>query len=113
YSSSGRALHTNLAVGAAPGGGVAQLVRQQQIEARQRERIEHELRVATLVQQTLLPQAIPDLAGWRIGRYYQPAREVGGDFYDFIHLPDGKLGLVIGYVTAKGVPAALVTATTR
>jgi serine phosphatase RsbU (regulator of sigma subunit)/anti-sigma regulatory factor (Ser/Thr protein kinase) len=113
YSSDDRGLLSNLAVQAAPAVRVAQLVRQQQIEARQRERIEHELRVAQLVQQTLLPKAIPSLAGWQIDRHYQPAREVGGDFYDFINLPDGQLGLVIGDVTDKGVPAALVMATTR
>ena len=45
--------------------------------------------------------------------YYQPAREVGGDFYDFLDLPDGRLGVVVGDVTDKGVPAALVMATTR
>jgi serine phosphatase RsbU (regulator of sigma subunit) len=53
------------------------------------------------------------LIGWRIDRYYRPAREVGGDFYDFIDLLDGHMGLVIGDVTDKGVPAALVMATTR
>jgi serine phosphatase RsbU (regulator of sigma subunit)/anti-sigma regulatory factor (Ser/Thr protein kinase) len=113
YSSDDRGLLSNLAVQAAPAVRVAQLVRQQQLEARLRERIAQELRVAQLVQQTLLPHTIPDLAGWRIERYYQPAREVGGDFYDFIQLPEGRLGLVIGDVTDKGVPAALVMATTR
>ena len=44
---------------------------------------------------------------------YRPAREVGGDFYDFIDLPDGRLGIVVGDVTDKGVPAALVMAATR
>ena len=45
--------------------------------------------------------------------YYRPAREVGGDFYDFIELPDGRVGVVIGDVTDKGVPAAMVMAATR
>jgi serine phosphatase RsbU (regulator of sigma subunit)/anti-sigma regulatory factor (Ser/Thr protein kinase) len=113
YSSDDRGLLNNLAVQAAPAVRVAQLVRQQQIEALQRERIEQELRVAQLVQQTLLPKSIPSLDGYHIDRYYQPARAVGGDFYDFIALPDARLGLVIGDVTDKGVPAALVMATTR
>jgi serine phosphatase RsbU (regulator of sigma subunit)/anti-sigma regulatory factor (Ser/Thr protein kinase) len=113
YSSDDRGLLSNLAVQAAPAVRVAQLVYQQQAEALQRERIAQELRVAHLVQQTLLPRAIPNLPGWQIDRYYQPAREVGGDFYDFIDLPNGRLGLVIGDVTDKGVPAALVMATTR
>jgi hypothetical protein len=64
YSSDDRGLLSNLAVQAAPAVRVAQLVRQQQLEALQRERIALELRVAHLVQQTLLPKAIPDLAGW-------------------------------------------------
>ena len=50
--------------------------------------------------------------GWRIIPFYRPAREVGGDFYDFHLLPDGKLGLVVGDATGKGVPAALVMSTT-
>jgi serine phosphatase RsbU (regulator of sigma subunit) len=52
------------------------------------------------------------LEGWQIAPYYQPAREVGGDFYDFHLLPEGQLGLVVGDATGKGVPAALVMSTT-
>jgi PAS domain S-box-containing protein len=85
----------------------------QQEEARERERIEQELRVARLIQQTLLPKTLPGLPGYDVAAYYQPAREVGGDFYDFLELEDGRLGLVVGDVTDKGVPAALVMATTR
>jgi predicted ester cyclase len=82
-------------------------------EARDRERIEQELRVARRIQQSLLPEAIPELEGWRIAAYYGPAREVGGDFYDFLELEDGRLGLVVGDATGHGMPAALVMATTR
>ena len=82
-------------------------------EIRARERIEQELRVARLIQQTLLPKRVPDLPGYQLAAYYQPAREVGGDFYDFLELDSGHLGLVVGDVTDKGVPAALVMATTR
>jgi serine phosphatase RsbU (regulator of sigma subunit) len=53
------------------------------------------------------------MAGWDVHAYYHPAREVGGDFYDFIDLPGGRLCIVTGDVTGKGVPAALVMATTR
>src|SRR5215212_9421116 len=113
YSADDRALLNNLATQAAPAVRVAQLVRQQQAEAQERERIEQELRVARLIQQTLLPKATPEPPGWQVGAYYQPAREVGGDFYDFLTLPGGRLGLVIGDVADKGVPAALVMATTR
>jgi serine phosphatase RsbU (regulator of sigma subunit)/anti-sigma regulatory factor (Ser/Thr protein kinase) len=113
YSTYDRGLLNDLATQAAPAVRVAQLVRQQQAEARDRERIEHELRVARLIQQTLLPKDLPALPGWKLASYYQPARAVGGDFYDFLYFDDGRLGLVIGDVTDKGVPAALVMATTR
>lgn len=113
YSTDDRTLLSNLATQAAPAVRVAQLVREQQIEAQERERIEQELRVARLIQQTLLPKAVPQLEGWQVAAYYRPAREVGGDFYDFIELNDGRLGIVVGDVTDKGVPAALVMATTR
>ena len=113
YSADDRKLLNDLAGHAAPAVRVAQLVREQEAEVRQRERIEQELRVAQLIQQQFLPQENPDLPGWQIGAYYGPAREVGGDFYDFIKLPDDQIGIVVGDVTDKGVPAALVMATTH
>src|SRR5512143_2991069 len=113
YTSDDRALLNNLATQASPAVRVAQLVREQQIEAAEREHIEQELRVARLIQQTLLPKELPTLSGWQVATYYQPARAVGGDFYDFVDLPDGRLALVIGDVTDKGVPAAMVMASTR
>jgi serine phosphatase RsbU (regulator of sigma subunit) len=113
YSADDRKLLSDLATQTAPAVRVAQLVRQQQQEAQERERIEQELRVARLIQQTLLPKTLPELPGYDVAAYYQPAREVGGDFYDFLDLEDGRLGLVVGDVTDKGVPAALVMATTR
>src|SRR5829696_6171137 len=70
-----------------------------------RERVEQDLRVARNIQQASLPKEIPKLEGWQITPLYQPAREVGGDFYDFFELEDGRLGLVIGDATGKGVPA--------
>jgi serine phosphatase RsbU (regulator of sigma subunit) len=113
YSADDRKLLSDLSAQTAPAVRVAQLVRQQQREAQERERIEQELRVARLIQQTLLPKTLPELPGYDVAAYYQPAREVGGDFYDFLDLEDGRLGLVVGDVTDKGVPAALVMATTR
>jgi serine phosphatase RsbU (regulator of sigma subunit) len=113
YSADDRKLLNDLATQTAPAVQVAQLVRQQQQQAQERERIEQELRVARLIQQTLLPKGVPDLPGYQLAAYYQPAREVGGDFYDFLELDDGRFGLVVGDVTDKGVPAALVMATTR
>lgn len=113
YSSDDRRLLSNLAAQVAPAVKVANLVKQQKVETQQRERIEQELRVAALIQQTLLPKELPSPPGWQIDAYYRPARAVGGDFYDFIPLADGRLGFVVGDVTDKGVPAALVMATTR
>jgi serine phosphatase RsbU (regulator of sigma subunit)/anti-sigma regulatory factor (Ser/Thr protein kinase) len=113
YSHDDRKLLDDLAAHAAPAVRVAQLVRQQQAEIRDRERIEQELKVAQLIQQQFLPRELPDLPGWHVAAYYRPARAVGGDFYDFIDLPDGKVGIVVGDVTDKGVPAALVMATTH
>jgi serine phosphatase RsbU (regulator of sigma subunit) len=81
-------------------------------ETRARERVEQDLRVARSIQQASLPKEVPTLEGWQISPYYQPAREVGGDFYDFHPLSEDRLGLVVGDATGKGVPAALVMSTT-
>jgi serine phosphatase RsbU (regulator of sigma subunit)/ketosteroid isomerase-like protein len=81
-------------------------------EMRKRERVEQELRVARSIQQASLPKEVPQPEGWEISPYYQPAREVGGDFYDFHLLSEGRVGLVVGDATGKGVPAALVMSTT-
>jgi serine phosphatase RsbU (regulator of sigma subunit)/anti-sigma regulatory factor (Ser/Thr protein kinase) len=113
YSSDDRKLLSDLAGQAAPALRVAQLVRQQQLQAAERERMEQELRVARLIQQTLLPQDVPHIEGYDVTAFYRPAQAVGGDFYDFLYFPDGQIGFVIGDVTDKGVPAALVMASTR
>jgi serine phosphatase RsbU (regulator of sigma subunit) len=102
-----------LAGHAAPAIRVGQLVRQQETQARNRERIEQELKIAHAIQQQFLPASLPDLPGWHIAAFYRPARSVGGDFYDFIPLPDGRTMFVVGDVTDKGVPAALVMASTH
>ena len=81
-------------------------------EERERERIEQELLVAQRIQQASLPKDVPTLEGWQISPFYQPAWEVGGDFYDFFELDEGRLGLVVGDATGKGVPAALVAEAT-
>ena len=81
-------------------------------EIREREQVEQEMRVARRIQQASLPGEVPTLEGWQISPFYQPAREVGGDFYDFHLLSDGRLGVVVGDATGKGVPAALVMSTT-
>src|SRR5918994_996666 len=82
-------------------------------QAHARERIEQELHVTRRIQQASLPEAVPAFEGWDIYPSYRPAREVGGDFYDFLELEDGRLGLVVGDATGKGMPAALVMASAR
>jgi serine phosphatase RsbU (regulator of sigma subunit) len=77
-----------------------------------RQSIEQELRVARRIQHASLPKEVPELEGWEISPHYKPAREVGGDFYDFHPLSEGRLGLVVGDATGHGVPAALVMSTT-
>jgi len=113
YSTDDRRLLTTLAAQAAPAIRVAQLVREQAQEAAERERLEQEMRVATLIQQQFLPRELPNLPQWQIAAYYGPARAVGGDFYDFIEMPGGRIGIAVGDVTDKGVPAALVMARTH
>src|SRR5215211_6492104 len=81
-------------------------------EIRQRELVEQELEVARSIQQASLPKEVPTLEGWQITPLYRPACEVGGDFYDFHFPSEGRVGLVVGDATGKGVPAALVMSTT-
>jgi serine phosphatase RsbU (regulator of sigma subunit)/predicted ester cyclase len=95
------------------GGGILELTQQRlEQEIRERERFEQELQVARSIQQASLPKELLTLEGWQITPFYQPAREVGGDFYEFFELDAGKVGLAVGDATGKGIPAALaVTAT--
>jgi steroid delta-isomerase-like uncharacterized protein len=95
------------------GSDVATLTQQHlEQELRERERIEQELRVARSIQHASLPKEVPTLEGWQIAPFYQPAREVGGDFYDFFELEDGRVGVVVGDATGKGMPAALMAEAT-
>jgi len=95
-------------------GTVGQALMEQRLEQEriERERIEQELKVARSIQQASLPKEVPTLEGWQISPFYQPAREVGGDFYDFFELEDGLVGVVVGDATGKGIPAALVAEAT-
>ncbi len=77
-----------------------------------RQSTEQELRLARSIQRASLPEEVPQLEGWQISPFYRPAREVGGDFYDFHFLSEDRVGLVVGDATGKGVPAALVMSTT-
>ncbi|MFQ3534597.1 MAG: GAF domain-containing protein [Aggregatilineales bacterium] len=84
-----------------------------QAEAHERQRLERELDVAQRIQHSFLPQQLPHLEGWQIATFYRAARQIGGDFYDFIPLKNGKWGIVIADVADKGVPAALFMALCR
>jgi serine phosphatase RsbU (regulator of sigma subunit)/predicted ester cyclase len=95
-------------------GTIGGTLRKQRLEQeiRERERIEQELRVARDIQQASLPREVPEPEGWQVSPYYQPAREVGGDFYDFFDVEEGRVGIVVGDATGKGMPAALVAEAT-
>lgn len=79
-------------------------------EMAQRERINRELEIARDVQQHLFPQEIPSMPGLDVAGACRPALMVGGDYYDFIRLPEGRLGIAIGDISGKGVGAALLMA---
>lgn len=82
-------------------------------EAAQRERIRREIEIAREVQQRLFPQSIPQVPGVSLAGMCRPALEVGGDYYDFLELEDGRLGLAVGDVSGKGISAALIMAGLR
>jgi serine phosphatase RsbU (regulator of sigma subunit) len=112
YSVDDRLLLDRLAAQAAPALRVAQLVEQQRAEHLVRDRVEQELVLAHNIQLALLPRSLPALPGWHVTARYQPARAVGGDFYDFVQRPDGRIVLIVGDVAGKGMSAALVMSQT-
>jgi sigma-B regulation protein RsbU (phosphoserine phosphatase) len=79
-------------------------------EILRRRQTEQDLAFARSIQLSFLPREMPKLQGFRFNAHYQPAREVGGDFYDFIPLDDNRIGILIGDVSGKGVSAALFMA---
>jgi len=78
-----------------------------------RERLETEVQLARQIQQTFIPESLPEFEDWELAARWKTARQVGGDFYDVFDLPNNKLGLFIADVADKGVPAALFMALTR
>jgi phosphoserine phosphatase RsbU/P len=78
-----------------------------------RERLEHEVALARQIQETFLPDHLPQFPNWDLAATWRPARQVGGDFYDVFELAGGRLGLFIADVSDKGIPAALFMAMTR
>ena len=79
----------------------------------ERERVEAELSLAATIQNSVLPKAFPDEKDYRLFASMKPAKEVGGDFYDFFDIDENHVGLVIGDVSGKGVPASLFMMTTK
>lgn len=79
----------------------------------EKEKLEHELQVAHTIQQSILPESVPQLDAFKFGAFLKPARAVGGDFYDIFPLDEHRIGIMIGDVTDKGVPSALVMAQTH
>ncbi len=78
-----------------------------------KERIDNELQVASSIQKRLLPQSMEDIHGIQIAQYFNPAKEVGGDYYDYSLSGENKLWVTIGDVSGKGVPAAFLMALIR
>jgi len=74
----------------------------------EQERLQKEMQVAQEIQQTLLPSEFPDIEGYQIVSYYEAAKEVGGDYFDFVEVDKDSLGIVVGDVSGKGVPGSLV-----
>lgn len=82
--------------------------RESQKNLADQERLQKEMQVAQEIQQTLLPSDFPDLDGYELNSYYEAAREVGGDYYDFVEVDKDTLGVVVADVSGKGVPGSLV-----
>ena len=78
-----------------------------------RERLETEVQLARQIQQTFIPDSLPQIEGWEFAARWRTARQVGGDFYDVFDLPNNRIGLFIADVADKGMPAALFMALTR
>lgn len=93
--------------------GVALFIRAQNSELLERERLDQEQRVAALIQQRVLPRALPMLPGWSLAVFHKPVNTPGQDFYDALLLEDGQLMLVAGHVSEEGLAAAHVLSTTR
>jgi len=74
------------------------------------ERLQQDLEFATRIQNQFLPQRPPRVEGWEFADKYRPASQIGGDYYDFLDLADGRFGVALGDVCGKGIPAALCMA---
>ncbi len=88
---------------------IQEYVHELQQETSRRERLESEFRIAADLQQTLLPEAAPRVEGVELLGWSQPSKDVGGDFFDYFELPNGRIGIVLGDATGKGLGAALLS----
>ena len=81
------------------------------LQALEKERLEREMQLASEIQRQILPKGAPVVPGYQVAGWYRPARQVGGDYYDLFPVPDGRVNFVVGDVSGKGMPAALMVST--
>lgn len=81
------------------------------LQALEKERLEREMQLASEIQRQILPKGAPVVPGYQVTGWYRPARQVGGDYYDLFPVQDGRVNLVVGDVSGKGMPAALMVST--
>ncbi len=113
YSRSDRRLLSSVALQTGLAIENSALVHRLAEESAQRQRIDREIEIAREVQERLLPQTYPVVVGLDFAAYSRAARDVGGDYYDFIALENGSLAIAIGDVSGKGISAALLMASIR
>jgi serine phosphatase RsbU (regulator of sigma subunit)/tetratricopeptide (TPR) repeat protein/transposase len=87
---------------------ITEKFRKSQVNLAEQERLQKEMQVAQEIQHTLLPAAFPEIDGYEIASYYEAAKEVGGDYFDFVEVDKDTLGIVVADVSGKGVPGSLV-----
>jgi phosphoserine phosphatase RsbU/P len=81
------------------------------LQALEKERLERDMQLAADIQRRILPRGVPEVAGYELLGWNRPARQIGGDYYDLFRRPDGRIELVVGDVSGKGMPAALMVST--
>ncbi len=101
---------TDLLAGVAAQAGIVINNARMHEQALQQKEVEQDLKLATEVQQAFLPQQQPEAPGFRVSSYYQAANHIGGDYFDYIHLADGRVGVVVADVVGHGVAAAMFMA---
>lgn len=83
-------------------------VRESQKNLADQERIQKEMEIAQDIQQMLLPKEVPEMEGYEIASYYEAAKEVGGDYFDFVEVDKDTIGIVVADVSGKGVPGSQI-----